>query len=157
MNNVILIGRLTKDADLKYTSSGKAVATFTLAVDKYSNGEKSADFIGCVVWEKSAEALANYTKKGSKIAVRGSINTRNYENQQGQRVYVTEVVADKFNGIEFLDSKSDNHQSNNQSSNTQSNQGGQQGSFPGVDPLNKGTDPFGSVSQIDISDDDLPF
>lgn len=136
MNNVVLTGRLTKDADLRYTSSGKAVATFTLAVDKYSNGEKSADFIGCVVWEKSAEALANYTKKGSKIAVRGSINTRNYENQQGQRVYVTEVVADKFNGIEFLDSKPEN----------QSNRSDTQNS-----------DPFGSASQIDISDDDLPF
>lgn len=136
MNNVVLIGRLTKDADLKYISSGKAVATFTLAVDKYSNGEKSADFIGCVVWEKSAEALANYTKKGSKIAVRGSINTRNYENQQGQRVYVTEVVADKFNGIEFLDSKpeSQSNRSDTQNSNR-----------------------FGSSSQIDISDDDLPF
>ncbi len=153
MNNVILIGRLTKDCDLRYTAGGKAVATFTIAVDKFSNGEKAADFINCVVWEKSAEALANYTKKGSKIAVKGAINTRNYENKEGTRVYVTEVVADRFNGIEFLDSKQDNQQSEGKS------QQFKQAPIDGMDNYgNTGkSEPFAGSSQVDINDKDLPF
>lgn len=147
MNSVILIGRLTKEADLRYTAGGKAVANFTVAVDKYANGEKAADFINCVVWEKSAEALANNTKKGSRIGVKGAISTRNYENTEGKRVYITEVVADKFNGIEFLDGKKSNDQSNGQQ--TASQQPKQQNIT--------GMDPFGNNSQIDINDDDLPF
>ena len=89
INNVVLVGRLTKDPYLLYTSSGTAVATFTLAVNRNfssQNGEKETDFINCVIWRKSAEILANYAKKGSLIGVTGRIQTRNYENQQGQRV-----------------------------------------------------------------------
>ncbi len=92
INRVVLVGRLTKDSDLKYTSSGTAVASFTLAVNRQftnQSGEREADFINCVVWRKQAESLANFTRKGSLIGVEGRLQTRSYDNQQGQRVYVT--------------------------------------------------------------------
>lgn len=140
MNNTVLIGRLTKEADLRFTSNGTATASFTLAVDrafKNSSGEKETDFINCVVWRKQAEALANYTKKGSKLAVRGRIQTRSYDNQQGQRVFVTEVVVEEFT---FLDSKKDNN------------------SVPTAKPQ-KNADSYARNNDqaIDIADDDLPF
>lgn len=103
INNVVLVGRLTKESDLKYTQSGSAVATFTLAVNrsfKTQEGIREADFINCVIWEKQAENLANFTRKGSLIGVVGRIQTRNYENQQGQRVYVTEIVCESFQTLE---------------------------------------------------------
>lgn len=106
-NNVTLIGRLTKDADLRYTSNGTATANITLAVDrgfKNQEGKKETDFINCVVWRKPAETLANFTKKGSMISVRGRIQTRNYDNKEGTKIYVTEVVVEEFT---FLDSKKD--------------------------------------------------
>ncbi|HHK1582636.1 TPA: single-stranded DNA-binding protein, partial [Streptococcus pyogenes] len=103
INNVVLVGRMTKDAELRYTPSQVAVATFTLAVNrtfKSQNGEREADFINCVIWRQPAENLANWAKKGALIGITGRIQTRNYENQQGQRVYVTEVVADNFQMLE---------------------------------------------------------
>lgn len=115
MNNVVLIGRLTKDIELKYTQSQTAVASFTLAVNrdfKNKDGQTEADFISCQVWRKQAETLAQYTHKGSQIAVQGRLNTRSYENQQGQKVYVTEVIVNNF---QFLDSKNNGQQSSNQS------------------------------------------
>ena len=99
INNVVLVGRLTRDPDLRTTESGISVATFTLAVDRQfsnSQGEREADFINCVVWRKAAENLANFTSKGSLIGVQGRIQTRSYDNKEGQRVYVTEVVVDSF-------------------------------------------------------------
>lgn len=108
INNVVLIGRLTRDVELRYTPSNQAVATFTLAVNrnfKNQDGEREADFINCVMWRQQAENLANWTKKGALIGVTGRIQTRNYENQQGQRVYVTEVIADSF---QVLENKKDN-------------------------------------------------
>lgn len=107
LNNVSLVGRLTKDAELKYTPSNQAVATFTLAVNrnfKSQNGEREADFINCVIWRQQAENLANWAKKGALIGITGRIQTRSYENQQGQRVYVTEVVSDNF---QLLESRKD--------------------------------------------------
>ena len=139
LNNVSLVGRLTKDAELKYTPSNQAVATFTLAVNrnfKSQNGEREADFINCVIWRQQAENLANWAKKGVLIAITGSIRTRNYENQQGQRVYVTEVVADNF---QLLESKDRGNQS----------QGNSQPDF--------GRNEAMQSSPMDISDDDLPF
>ena len=97
INNVVLVGRMTRDAELRYTPSNVAVATFSLAVNrnfKGANGERETDFINCVIWRQQAENLANWAKKGALIGITGRIQTRNYENQQGQRVYVTEVVAD---------------------------------------------------------------
>lgn len=113
INRVILIGRLTKKINLKYTDGGTAVGNFILAVDRrFKNkdtGNREADFVNCVIWQKTAETLEKYTDKGSKIGVEGRIQTRNYENKEGQRVYVTEVVVDNFT---FLDSKNDTQNSN---------------------------------------------
>ena len=104
VNSVVLIGRLTRDPELRTTGSGTPVVSFTLAVNRRfkSQGQPEADFISCVAWNKTAETMARYLHKGSLIAITGRIQTRNYENQQGQRVYVTEVVADSF---DFLESK----------------------------------------------------
>ena len=96
INRVVLVGRLTKDPDLRYTPSGAAVARFTLAVNRtFSNaqGEREADFINCTVWRKQAENTANFLKKGSLAGVEGRIQTGSYEGQDGKRVYTTEVVG----------------------------------------------------------------
>ena len=147
INSVVLTGRLTKNVDLKYTQSGLAVGTFNLAVDrrfKSANGEQEVDFINCVIWRKPAETLANFTGKGTLIGVEGRLQTRNYENKQGQRVYITEVVVDNFT---FLEPRQNNSQQN------QSNNNGYQSHGS-----NQGSDPFaGNVDQTDITDDDLPF
>lgn len=103
LNNISLVGRLTKDVELRYTPSNVAVATFTLAVNrtfKNENGDREADFINCVMWRQQAENLANWAKKGALIGITGRIQTRSYDNQQGQRVYVTEVVAETFQLLE---------------------------------------------------------
>ncbi|QVI34786.1 single-stranded DNA-binding protein [Lacticaseibacillus chiayiensis] len=99
LNSVALTGRLTRDVDLRYTQSGTAVGSFTLAVDRQfrsANGERETDFINCVIWRKSAENFANFTKKGSLVGIEGHIQTRSYDNAQGQKVYVTEVVVENF-------------------------------------------------------------
>ncbi|WP_267667159.1 single-stranded DNA-binding protein, partial [Listeria innocua] len=108
MNRIVLVGRLTKDPDLRYTPAGAAVATFTLAVNRAftnQNGEREADFIQCVVWRKPAENVANFLKKGSMAGVDGRIQTRNYEDSDGKRVFVTEVVAES---VQFLEPKNNN-------------------------------------------------
>lgn len=118
MNKVILIGRLTKDPELRYTpGNGVAVSSLTLAVDNYNSktGEKGADFISVVVWGKSAENVAQYCVKGSQIAVSGRIANRSYEAKDGTKRYITEVVADMFNGITFLSSNNANGKNNNYS------------------------------------------
>nr|WP_282185279.1 single-stranded DNA-binding protein [Streptococcus constellatus] len=99
INNVVLVGRMTRDAELRYTPQNQAVATFTLAVNrnfKNQSGDREADFINVVIWRQQAENLANWAKKGTLIGITGRIQTRTYENQQGQHVYVMEVVADNF-------------------------------------------------------------
>lgn len=160
INNVVLVGRLTKDPDLKYTSSGTAVATVTLAVNRTftnQNGNREADFINIVLWRKAAENFANFAKKGSLVGITGRIQTRNYENQQGQKVYVTEVVADNF---QMLESRNNTNQQQGKNDSAQSNNQTQQntnqtstGNMPNFD---RNSDPF-SGSSIDISDEDLPF
>ncbi|MBK4767665.1 single-stranded DNA-binding protein [Enterococcus faecium] len=159
INNVVLVGRLTKDPDLRYTASGTAVATFTLAVNRnFTNqsGNREADFINCVIWRKSAETLANYARKGTLLGVTGRIQTRSYDNQQGQRVYVTEVVADNFQLLESRSASENRQQSGGFGGNNNSNQTSQ--SSNGMPDFDRDTsDPFGSSSTIDISDDDLPF
>ena len=107
INQVVLVGRLTKEVNLKYTPNNQAVATFSLAVNrnfKSQNGERETDFINCVIWRQQAENLANWAKKGALIGITGRIQTRSYENQQGQRVYVTEVVSETF---QLLESRKD--------------------------------------------------
>ena len=103
INSVTLVGRMAGDAELKYVNESMAVATFRLAVNrnfKGQDGKREADFINCVIWRQQAENLANWAKKGALIGITGWIQTRSYENQQGQRVYVTEVVADNFQLLE---------------------------------------------------------
>lgn len=121
MNNVSLVGRLTKDPDMRFTPTGKAVTTFILAVNRnFTNqaGEREADFIACVAWGKTAETIANHLKKGSSIAVTGRIQTRNYDNSQGNRVYVTEVIVETFT---FLEPKSKAEERQNSQSNQPAN------------------------------------
>ncbi|GLI82949.1 single-stranded DNA-binding protein [Rossellomorea marisflavi] len=177
MNRVVLVGRLTKDPELKYTPSGVAVASFTLAVNRsFTNqsGEREADFINCVVWRRPAENVANFLKKGSLAGVDGRIQTRNFEGQDGRRVFMTEVVAES---VQFLEPRSANqggdrggspsysgggggYQQGNQGGNSfGQNQNQQQrnnnnnNNYTRVDE-----DPFANDGQpIDISDDDLPF
>ena len=169
INNVVLVGRLIKDPDLRYTANGTGVATFTLAVNRnFTNqsGNREADFINCVIWRKSAETLANYARKGTLLGVTGRIQTRNYENQQGQRVYVTEVVAENF---QLLESRNASEQRQQNPSNSNDNfQGGSnnfnnnnydqssQSAKNTMPDFDRDSDPF-SGSSIDISDDDLPF
>ena len=98
MNKAILIGRLTRDPELRTTPTGRNVCQFSIAVNRTytnANGEREADFINCVVWDKQAENLAKYQKKGNQIAVDGRIQTRNYDDKDGKKVYVTEVIAEE--------------------------------------------------------------
>ena len=155
INNVVLVGRLTKDPDLRYTTSGTGVATFTLAVNRNftgADGNREADFINCVIWRKPAETLANYAKKGVLIGVTGRIQTRSYDNQQGQRVYVTEVVADNF---QLLESKKADYSQNTQGSGASKNQTNNY-TLNQQNRNNAQSDPF-SNSSIDIDDNSLPF
>ena len=134
LNRAILIGRLTRDPEMRYTPNGVAVTTFTLAVDRpyTNNGEKEADFIPIVVWRKLAENCAEYLRKGRLCAVEGRIQVRHYDNNEGRRVYVTEVVADN---VRFLERPKENSENRGRSD-----------------------DPFGDVGKpLDIGPEDLPF
>jgi single-strand DNA-binding protein len=144
LNRSILIGRLVRDPELRYTPAGVAVTQFTLAVDRpFTNSqtkEKEADFINCVAWRQLAETCANYLRKGRLTAVEGRIQVRNYDNNEGKKVYVTEVVADN---VRFLESSRQGGEGQQQYS-------GNHGDEP--------KDPFSDDGKpIDISDDDLPF
>lgn len=163
INNVSLTGRLTRDIDLRYTQSGTAVGTFTLAVDRQykRDGEPTADFINCVIWRKSAENFTNFTHKGSLVGVEGHIQTRNYDNNQGQRVYVTEVVVDNFALLEPKSSQQAAPNAQNQPQ-TAPQQTGGNSYVPQPKPAQTAPQvvngPFASNGkQLDISDDDLPF
>ena len=150
INNVTLVGRLTKDVELKYTPANQAVAQFILAVNrtfKNANGEREADFINVVIWRQAAENLANWAKKGTLIGITGRIQTRNYENQQGQRVYITEVIADNFQMLESRSQQQGQQQA-------QPQRAKQQSSTPN---FGRDSDPFSSDSPMDLNSDDLPF
>jgi len=164
MNKVFLIGRLTKDPELRYTGNNTAVASFTVAVNRNfsnQNGEREADFIPVVVWRKQAENVKNYLSQGSQVAIDGRIQTRSYDDQNGQKRYITEVVADN---VEFMGSKASSEESN--SNNTKkSAKTKAEDKTPydfGDAPEPKGTDvdsnPFADFgSSIEISDEELPF
>lgn len=167
MNRVVLVGRLTRDPDLRYTPKGDAVANFNMAVQRpFTNqqGNRDADFINCVVWRRQAENLANYMKKGNLIGVDGRIQSRSYEGQDGKTVYVTEVMAES---IQFLEPRNSNQPSGSGSGQGSQpkeqgspsfNQGGQNQDFQPNQNQNQNDDPFkNSGEPIDISDDDLPF
>lgn len=171
INNVVLVGRLTKDVDVRYTGSGIAVGNFTLAVErnfKNAQGERETDFINCVIWRERAEVLASFASKGSLIAVEGSIETGSYE-KDGRTVYTTNVNAQNF---QMLESKEINEQRKRQSGgNPASNSpaGNQKPAGGYTKPATKNENPFananfenenpfeGNDDVTDIADDDLPF
>lgn len=144
INSVVLVGRLTKDPELKYTQSGIAVTRFTLAVNRnFTNqqGQREADFVNCVVWRKSAESTANYLKKGSLAGVTGRIQTSNFEGKDGNRVFMTEVIAES---VQFLEPKKNNGGPPQEQQTEQAPQYNQ--------------DPFADNGKpLEVSDDDLPF
>ena len=159
MNKVFLIGRLTKDPELRYTGSNTPVASFTVAVNRnFTNqsGEREADFIPVVVWRKQAENVKNYLTQGSQVAIDGRIQTRSYDDNQGQRRYVTEVIADN---VQFLDTKGSRE--NSTSNNETSNNNPTPYDFDSTDEpktTDVKNDPFADFgANIEISDDDLPF
>jgi len=157
LNRVILIGRLTRDPELRYTPSGVAVTQFTLAVDRPftgQGGEREADFIPVVTWRQLAETCANYLRKGRLTAVEGRIQVRNYENNEGKRVYVTEVIADN---VRFLESNREGGGGGNREESSFG--GGSGGGNRGGNNFSRNNqDPFSDEGKpIDISDDDLPF
>ena len=157
MNKAILIGRLTKDPELRTTPTGRNVCQFSVAVSRNftnANGEREADFINCVVWDKQAENLVKYQKKGNQIAVEGRIQTRNYDDKDGKKAYVTEILA---SNISFLDSKGTGATGNTSFNNlpeppmvdTSSNN---------METVSVEKDPFEAFGDsIEISDNDLPF
>jgi single-strand DNA-binding protein len=164
LNRVILIGRLTKDPELRYTPAGVAVTQFTLAVDRQFSGskeEREADFIPIVTWRQLAETCANYLRKGRLAAVEGRIQVRNYENNEGRRVYVTEIIADN---VRFLESANREGGGQGREEGSGGNPGASGGGYGGGNrssgSRNSGNsnDPFADDGRpIDISDDDLPF
>lgn len=154
LNSVCLVGRLTRDPELKYTGNNIAVASFSLAVNrnfKDANGERETDFINCVIWRQQAENLANWAKKGALIGITGRIQTRSYENQQGQRIYVTEVVAENF---QMLGSRAAREGGNG---NGYAGPYGQQAPQQQGPNFARESGPYGNSNPMDISSDDLPF
>lgn len=140
INRVTLTGHLTKDPELKVTQSGLSVVQFVIGVQRQfarKDGEREADFISCVAWRKTAENIAKYFRKGQLIGIDGRVQTRSYDDKNGQRVYVTEVVVDNF---AFL-----------------SSQKGQGNQNPSQRPNTTAQDPFAGTGSVDITDDDLPF
>lgn len=162
INRAVLTGRLTRDPEVRRTANGTSVCSFTLAVDRQfrnKNGDRDADFINCVIWRKPAENFANFTHKGSLVGIDGRIQTRNYENNQGDRVYVTEVVVDQF---ALLDSRNSNNQQGRPLQ--QKPQYSQQSAQPQANntptEISDASLPFNtnkSAPADDVSSDDLPF
>lgn len=147
INRVVLVGRITKDVDHRVTTSGASVVSFTLAVNRNftsASGEREADFINCVTWRASADFMKNYVKKGNLLAVDGRMQTRNYQDNDGRTVYITEVVADS---VQLLESRS-------------SNQGDNSGQYRNKYEANQSNDAqdelYESTKNL-IADDDLPF
>ncbi|MDD2203427.1 MAG: single-stranded DNA-binding protein [Bacilli bacterium] len=155
MNKTFLVGHLTKDPDLKYLSNNTAVATFTVAVNRtFTNqsGEREADFINVVVWRKQAENVKKYLSKGSLVGIDGRIQTRNYENQEGKRVYITEVVADN---VQFLGPKG--QRDNSSSGVSPQDFSGYENQIPPVS-TNISDEPFADFGEtVELSEDDIAF
>lgn len=165
INRVVLVGRLTRDPELRKTASGASVVSFTVACDRRfkSPGQPDADFISCVAWNKVADLMAQYLHKGSLVGVEGRIQTRNYDDANGKRVYVTEVVAEN---VQFLEPKSAsaNAQPGYQPSYQQPSYGAPAGGYAGGNnsyQSNVSTDSFSNDfdagDTLDIASDDLPF
>ena len=154
MNKVFLIGRLSRDPELRHTGSGTAVCQINVAISRpvAQGSEPQTDFINVVVWNKQAENVAKYLSKGRQIAVEGRIQTRNYDNNEGKRTYVTEVIA---SNVEFLGSANDN---NRTGTSTGFNENPFDSMEPMMDTASVDNDPFASFGEkVEISDNELPF
>lgn len=173
MNKAILIGRLTRDPELRYTSSNRAVCQFTVAIDRpYTNqasGQREADFINVVAWDKTGENVGKYMTKGRLIAVEGRIQTRNYENNEGRKVYVTEVLASNVQFLESRNAATSNNGFNNMpeppvektpydfAGEPTNDSSTSTSSIPSMNVEDE-KDPFAAFGeQVEISDNDLPF
>jgi single-strand DNA-binding protein len=160
INRTVLVGRLTKDPELRYTQSNAAVAKFTLAVNRiYKTQNNEADFIQCVVWNKQAENVDKYVHKGSLVGVEGRIQTGYYDNEQGVRIYTTEVVCDS---VQFLEPKNadSNGSQNDYSQNSYQSQGNQYQNNKNENQNNEkpSKEKYNNTPRLDdISEDDLPF
>lgn len=145
INRVVLVGRLTRDPELRRTTSGVAVASFTIAVDNRvkSGAERSASFIPCTVWNQAAENMAKFTRKGSLVGIEGRLNQRSYDSKDGRRVNVLEVICDS---VQFLEPKNSSNQPDIDTP-----------VFDDVDNANDTVENNKNLSSIDIADDDLPF
>ena len=155
MNKVFLIGRLSRDPELRHTTSGMPVCQINVAISRpVSQGsEPQTDFINVVVWNKQAENVARYLSKGRQVAIEGRIQTRNYDNTEGKRIYVTEVIA---SNVEFLGSANDNNRANNQAQSFNENPFDMM--EPPMDTTSVDNDPFASFGEkVEISDSELPF
>lgn len=170
INRVVLVGRLTKDPEYRQTPNGVSVTTFTLAINRtFTNaqGEREADFINCVTFRKQAENVNNYLSKGSLAGVEGRMQSRSYENNEGRRVFVTEVMADSVQFLDTKNSQNNNQQSYSQNANNQPQQqrgqaqpqnNWQQQQQNKQQAPNQQGNPFANANgPIDISDEDLPF
>ena len=149
MNKVILIGGLTKDPELRTTTSGTATTSFTVAVDRnfvnQQTGQREADFINCVAWRKQAENISRYCSKGSQVAVEGKIQTRSYDAQDGSKRYVTEVICDN---VTFLGSRNSSRDDSSNYSEPSDD----------IETTNLEEDPYANMGdEVALTDDDLPF
>ncbi|MEE8808001.1 MAG: single-stranded DNA-binding protein [Lactimicrobium sp.] len=168
INRVVLVGRLTKDVEVRKTTSGLSVAQFTVAVDRRmsrdNNGQQSADFISCVAWRQSADFLGSYARKGNLIGVEGRIQTRNYDDKDGKKVYVTEVVCDN---VQLLESRKSREAAGSYQQNSAPSYGGYNNSYsnnaqpsynePAKQNDSAAGDDFKNGDSLVISSDDLPF
>lgn len=152
INRVVIVGRLTKDPDLRYTGSNIPVVSFTVAVNRGFGKDQEADYLPCVAWRATAENVNKFVRKGSLVGVDGRIQTRNYEAQDGSKRYITEIVCDNVRFLDTKSSSSDSYREDN--------------SFPGMNQTQdeyanfeqkRQDDPFASSKKIEIDDDDLPF
>lgn len=141
INNFVGTGRTTKDIDLRYSSTGTAIANFTLAITRRFDKDKT-DFLRCVAFKKTAELIAQYVKKGHQIGIEGSVQTGSYENGEGRTIYTTEIIV---NNVQFLESKGGSQSNSNQQQNNQQSEHNQSNPFK-----NEG-------EPLDINDSDLPF
>jgi single-strand DNA-binding protein len=154
INRTVLVGRLTKDLELRYTSSNIAYTRFTVAVNRTfagPNGEREADFISCIAWRRQAENMARFVKKGSLIGVEGRIQTGSYDDQNGVKKYTTDVVCDS---VQFLESKGSDNNNNNNSYAPQEPRGYNNNSYQQERPVERRQQ---NTPSIDVSEDDLPF
>ena len=158
MNKAMLVGRLTRDPELRHTTTGRAVCQITVAINRpfsSQDGQREADFINVVVWDKSAENVAKYVHKGSQVSVEGRIQTRSYDNTEGKKVYVTEVIAQS---VQFLDSKFSTPSQDYTPNTSPFDNVSSEPSGPAMETVEVDKDPFESFGDsIQISDNDLPF